>query len=976
MFVSLNFWNMQNLLIKVLTQLFFFFSLLHVTGQNPVSYNLLDKSDLPDTVFYDIIEDDANNIFLSAGKGLFKYNGNTYKKIINKQQYGSSVFGLKKDSQGKIWCNNIYGQIFYIEKDSLKLFYNVNKLVKGQLSPFVIKENSVRVYTSQGIFDIAKANKKITKIFDGLVTSANNYKDSSYAFIIKKDNKQGGVYRIVGNSIEKILGIKNFKDIQSPYVYAFDKNVFVNFKVKENNLIYHINSKNNKSKLLRVPEEIKHLKIYNILEFNANYWFLTTSGVFVYTFQNNSLQFVEQIFETESITNIIADFNNNYWFTTLDNGVFVSPNLNIKQVDLSVKKDKVISACSLENNKFVLGTNKGKLLFYEESKLIKTIQLAGKKIIGNLFYDENKNQLLVSINASESFIVNLKTNKIIDTKNKFSVAKSISKLDNDNLFYGNYKEGIVYNEPYKTDSLQIIRSNRVISSVFANNYLYVSYIDGLFKYNTSNFLSQELQFNNKSLLVNHLVRTNNIIWLATQHNNLLKYENDTLMSFHKLLPQNLHINTIKADSDILWIANDNNLFKYHTKTNSIKAIGAQEGIDITIDKFIILQNKLVVVLPNAFYILPKGDALFKNYSTSNIEIKKVIINNKDTVISRYYKLPYNYNNIRLDFNSNGYQSNKYITYKYRVKEIDTLWKHIPLKTQFISFNSLPSGKYTIELQAKNVNSKQAVFSTPITFLIQKPLWETFWFYTLVLIIIFGIIWFYFKWRLRQKELQRVIEIDKILMDKKITNLRLENLRSQMNPHFIFNALNSIQDYIVSNKKELASSYLVKFSRLIRMYLVFSQQNEITLQEELNALKLYLEIEKVRFEKELDYSIFIDEKLNIKQIKVPSLFIQPYVENALKHGLLHKSNNRNLKVEATIIKEHTLQIIVEDNGIGRVQSEKNKRPNQQHKPFATQANKERVDLYKNKLKRNIVIDIIDLYNNSKPTGTKVVITMTI
>ena len=127
---------------------------------------------------------------------------------------------------------------------------------------------------------------------------------------------------------------------------------------------------------------------------------------------------------------------------------------------------------------------------------------------------------------------------------------------------------------------------------------------------------------------------------------------------------------------------------------------------------------------------------------------------------------------------------------------------------------------------------------------------------------------------------------------------------------------------------------------------------------------------------MNYSIFIDEKLNTKQIKVPSLFIQPYVENALKHGLLHKSNNRNLKVEASIIKENTLQIIVEDNGIGRVQSEKNKRLHQQHKPFATRANNERVYLYKNKLKRNIVIDIIDLYENSKPKGTKVVITMTI
>ena len=290
---------------------------------------------------------------------------------------------------------------------------------------------------------------------------------------------------------------------------------------------------------------------------------------------------------------------------------------------------------------------------------------------------------------------------------------------------------------------------------------------------------------------------------------------------------------------------------------------------------------------------------------------------------------------------------------------------------------MSNGTYTFELKAQNVSAQSPVFATPITFVIAKPFWETYWFYALVLFVFLGLFWLYFIRRLRQKEAQRIAEIDKILIDKKITNLRLENLRSQMNPHFIFNALNSIQDYIISNEKELASSYLVKFSRLIRMYLDYSQQNEITLEEELNALKLYLELEKVRFEDELTYSLNVDKKLNVRQIKVPSLFIQPYVENALKHGLLHKSDERLLKIEAKAINDNTLLITVEDNGIGRQQSEALKRSDKPHKPFATKANEERVRLYKNKLKRNINIEIIDLYNsNQQSTGTKVVITMPI
>jgi hypothetical protein len=340
-------------------------------------------------------------------------------------------------------------------------------------------------------------------------------------------------------------------------------------------------------------------------------------------------------------------------------------------------------------------------------------------------------------------------------------------------------------------------------------------------------------------------------------------------------------------------------------------------------------------------------------------------------------LPHNLNKIGIKFNSNGFQTNQHVNYQYRVKQIDTSWKSIPLNTHFVNFNSLSNGTYTFELKAQNVSAQSPVFATPITFVIAKPFWETYWFYALVLFVFLGLFWLYFIRRLRQKEAQRIAEIDKILIDKKITNLRLENLRSQMNPHFIFNALNSIQDYIISNEKELASSYLVKFSRLIRMYLEYSQQNEITLEEELKALKLYLELEKVRFEDELEYEIVIDNLLKTNKIKVPSLFIQPYVENALKHGLLHKSTDRKLKVEAKIIQQNKLQIIVEDNGIGRAQSEKLKRPDQQHKPFATKANEERVHLYKNKLKRDITIAIEDLQDeNQIPSGTKVVITMPI
>jgi len=201
------------------------------------------------------------------------------------------------------------------------------------------------------------------------------------------------------------------------------------------------------------------------------------------------------------------------------------------------------------------------------------------------------------------------------------------------------------------------------------------------------------------------------------------------------------------------------------------------------------------------------------------------------------------------------------------------------------------------------------------------------------------------------------------------------LRSQMNPHFIFNALNSIQEYIVFNNKELASNYLVKFSRLIRIYLEHSQQNEIVLKEEVNALKIYLELEKIRFEDILDYDLYIDENLMLEQIKIPSLFIQPYVENAIKHGLLHKLDDRKLKVSFQKEKlNNYLVCTIEDNGIGRNASlEINKNKTLQHQSFATSANEKRLELINLDRAQKIVVEIVDLYSNDNESkGTKIII----
>ncbi|UAB80080.1 histidine kinase [Marixanthomonas sp. SCSIO 43207] len=952
-----------------------------IKAQDPVVQRLSKISNLPDVEFYDILEDKDHYIWLAADKGLYRYNGKRYKKFTNSNQKVNSLFQLKLDDKGRVWSINLYGQIFYVENDTLTLFYDANKLVKGQLSPFEITDTSIRLFTIDGVYDIDFKSKKVIQLFQGMSVSESSYNGVSY--VIKTDSDGTSLqenqkwYQIQNDSLKLLTELTSKYSIQSPRVYAFKHSAILTFKVQSKNQIYFYTTQTEEVLKFETPKSLEDLTIYNIKSINNDYWFLTTSGVFVFQLKAQQLHFKEQLFINESVTDVVVDFNKNYWFTTLDNGVFVSSNFNIIRYNLDSSKDKITAACALDNNQFLLGTNSSKLLFYNDNKVYKTIKLPGSKIIGNLFFDASQNHVIVSINASESYTLDLQTFTLKDQKNKYSVAKTFSKIDDQNIFYGSYKEAIIYNQPYTSDSIQIIRKSRVKTSKVLNDNLFVSFIDGLYQFDINTFTSKEIKLKDESILVNSIEKINDELWLATQHHGLLSFKDDQLFSKQDIVPQQVQINTLKSDGDFLWISTDDGFYRFQPKTNQIKCLNTQDGLTFSVDKFIILDDYLVAIFPNSFYVMPKNDTLFKAFKTSKVWIESVTINDKDTIVNADYNLPHNFNNLRFDFNSNGFRSNKHVSFKYRLKPIDTTWRDVPLNTHFVVFNSLSSGKYTFELQGKNSSSNNKQFASPITFTIHKPFWETYWFYALILIIVVGFLWLYFRWRLEQKEEQRIAEIDKILIDKKITNLRLENLRSQMNPHFIFNALNSIQDYIVSNEKDLASSYLVKFSRLIRMYLDYSQQNEITLQEELNALQLYLELEKVRFEDELTYNLNVDKALHTNQIKVPSLFIQPYVENALKHGLLHKSGKRLLQVEAKKTNKNKLLITIEDNGIGRKHSEALKRSDKLHKPFATKANEERVRLYKNKLKRDIDIEIIDLYSsNQQPIGTKVVITMPI
>lgn len=211
-------------------------------------------------------------------------------------------------------------------------------------------------------------------------------------------------------------------------------------------------------------------------------------------------------------------------------------------------------------------------------------------------------------------------------------------------------------------------------------------------------------------------------------------------------------------------------------------------------------------------------------------------------------------------------------------------------------------------------------------------------------------------------------------ERKVLSLEQNMLRSQMNPHFLFNSLNSIKLYIINNEQKNAVHYLNKFSKLIRKILEASSTKEINLSEELETIELYMNIENIRFSNEIDFKISIDENIDVDLIKIPSLALQPFLENALWHGLSPKDGEKKIQLNVAKKTNGHATISIEDNGVGRVAAEVNKENRVlKRKSVGINITKERLANFAKDYQNNFEVEIIDLFDDSgNPRGTKVVI----
>ncbi|WP_298893712.1 histidine kinase [uncultured Psychroserpens sp.] len=230
---------------------------------------------------------------------------------------------------------------------------------------------------------------------------------------------------------------------------------------------------------------------------------------------------------------------------------------------------------------------------------------------------------------------------------------------------------------------------------------------------------------------------------------------------------------------------------------------------------------------------------------------------------------------------------------------------------------------------------------------------------------------FFLYQRNQKEKLRISQYQEQISHKEriAIEAELNSIRSQMNPHFMFNSLNSINEFIQNDSSDDASNYLVKFSRLMRSTLNYSKRKFVTLKEEIDLLKLYLELESLRFYNSIDYTFNVDRSINLDELYIPPMMLQPFVENAIWHGLMAKDDNRKMKLRF-YEKKDILVCEIEDNGVGRAASAKQNAQKVKHKSQGMGLTERRLELLKSIHGKEARVEVLDLIENGSASGTMV------
>lgn len=886
-----------------------------------------------------ITEDTQGNLWIGTIKGVNKLSGKTFTAYTDKQGLiGNFITALLTDSKGNVWFASDKG----VSKLSNGAFVNFslqNGLADNLISCiYEDKEGTIWLGTGKGISAI-DGNKIVNYDIPGKSATAKiNCITEDFGHTLHIATTQG-LYKFYKNKFTRIEN-KKISDINITSVIT--DNTGALWLGTDNGLIKYENEKIQTYTL----DANKNSDLISclLLDYEDNLWIGTYAGLFKYR-QNPFVSYGSEDGLTDRfIYGILRDTKDRLWVGSKNNGLYLLKGNKFFHQD-NVKAGTVNAIYEAPDGLLWIATDKG-LIVYNGERIINSKDTSSVfKHTVNCFYKDTHNNLWIGGNNevykykyNENRFVRYPISGLVENTEVWAIAEDRKGT----LWLGTYLGGLFKNDKYgfvECSSELGMQSDSYLTSLVDNEgNIYWGTLDGVWMYNpeTKQLVSFKETDGINSNLIYSLTfgQTQNEIWVGTNQG-LNKIEiNKFKQSGQKVIipfGKEEGFSGVECNSNGTWVDKDGTLW-----------FGTVNGL-IKYDPL-----KYVVNTKE-----PKTNITgFRLFYT-------------DTILSPNTHLSYDNNNITIYCSGVCLTNPDKVQYSHILEGFEKTWA-LPSKERLVTYSNLPPGRYTFRLISHNNEGVWNKIPVSFTFTVDKPYWKTWWFITIAaLLIIAG-----FTLAIRYRILQiKARERRKTELNKRIANIESQALRAQMNPHFIFNTLSSIQHYISNHNTDAALKYLSKFAKLMRKIMENSKTPMITVAEELNALNLFLELEIMRFDKKFEYTITVDPEIDQNYDRIPSMLIQPYVENAIVHGLLPKQSPGKIII-ALQKQNDTILCIVEDNGIGRENSQQFKKNRVQHKSMGMNITQERLDILNAGFNSNISCEIIDLFDKGYPAGTRV------
>ena len=944
------------------------------------------RNGLPSNNCYYTLQDSKGYIWISSDAGVSRFDGKLFENFsIDDGLPDNQILQMREDKSGKIWFLALNGQLSYFFNGKIYNETN-NQLLK------LLKFNGVVV----SFFEDSRGriwfgtNKNLLVMYDGrsIMKYISAREDLQYINAFIHEDKAGNIWAF-GKACVRVF--KNRKITVVRHV-ALPLSYKTSLNLPDKTMAYL--GRNG----LNIHDGVKQytkLKIdtallnsdpgFFFLDKNDDIWLSNSNGIYHTEPYGKTTRYLNNI----SSSQVIKDSKNNMWFTT-NTGIYMLPQkeerLYLINSPDGLSSDGVKSIMKDDQNRLWLGMDNASInVLNLDNYHVSKIQLPEKKkyaTIKQLDYDTLKQSMYFASDYGVGRLNHIYNEKpdieyLKETNDSLYVVKSFS-IGKDNSLALALSSGVFILpdriNKFKFTSLYFKqgvgffnnRSYRVFYDRREN--LWFSNINGLSEFSKGNLYSY---YGNNLLLTKRINDIRELddgtIVLATDGYGVLFLKNKKLV---KIVTQKegLADNICKrlfVKDNYIWVITNNGINRLLLNSGQVKVESFEYTNSLLSDDV----NCLYIDNRYAYFATNNGLIYFpyKNANQTN-EPPKVFIS---SIVSNKVKLALNDmnytlapsdNNITFTYSAIDFQ-NKNITYRYRLKS-DANWTET--KNRRLEFSSMEPGDYIFEISAKSNNSSWSI-PARINFSLKKHFWQTNWFLAGIFVLA-GLA--FYKIAVIVTRRQKNKEQQQLLLKNKILMLEQRALQAMMNPHFVFNVMNSIQHYINTKDTNSANKILTGFAKLIRKNLEICTKSFISLDEELEYLELYLSLEKKRFGEKFKYNIKIDPAIDKEETMIPSMILQPYIENAIWHGLMPKEEGGKIDILIDLQEKEHLSIKIIDDGIGIENSLRNKKGHHQSKGMSltnerinllnqVEANPVRIDIKQNGISGTYISILIPL-----------------